>query len=91
MAMNFRISSACAWVRVRYTGSWNGCIYGYLHSMDDHIVARLQTTEAEKFFDGLEFAGAHALTGDGMGPQVTNGRKAAQFVLSAMEKEAAKK
>lgn len=76
----------------RYTGSWNGCIYGYLHNMDDHIVARLQTTEAEKFFEGLEFAGAHALTGDGMGPQVTNGRKAAQFVLNAMAaKEAGKK
>lgn len=76
----------------RYTGSWNGSVYGYIHTMDDHIVARLSTTEAEKFFDGLEFAGAHALTGDGMGPQVTNGRKAAQFVLNDMaKKEAAKK
>lgn len=76
----------------RFTGSWNGCIYGYLHNMEDHIVARLQTTEAEKFFEGLEFAGAHALTGDGMGPQVTNGRKAAQFVLNDMaKKEAGKK
>ena len=73
----------------RYTGAWNGSIYGYMHTMRDHIVARLSTTEAEKFFDGLEFAGAHALTGDGMGPQVTNGRKAAQFVLNDMEKKEA--
>ena len=75
----------------RYTGAWNGSIYGYMHTMNDHIVARLSTTEAEKFFDGLEFAGAHALTGDGMGPQVTNGRKAAQFVLNDMAKKGAAK
>ena len=28
-----------------YTDAWNGCIYGYSHTMDDHIVARLQTAE----------------------------------------------
>ena len=74
-----------------YTGMWNGCIYGYAHTMDDHIVARLQTSEAEKFFEGLEFAGAHQISGDGMGPAVTNGRKAAKNVLDDMKtKEAAK-
>lgn len=65
----------------RYTGMWNGCIYGYAHTMQDHIVARLQTAEAEKFIKGLEFAGAHQISGDGMGPAVTNGRKAAKNVL----------
>ena len=75
----------------RYTNAWNGCIYGYAHTMEDHIVARLQTAEAERFIQGLEFSGAHAISGDGMGPQVTNGRKAAKNVLDAMaEKEAAK-
>ena len=70
----------------RYTNAWNGCIYGYAHTMDDHIVARLQTAEAESFIKGLEFSG------DGMGPAVTNGRKAAKNVLDAMaaEEEAAK-
>ena len=64
-----------------YTGSWNGCIYGYAHTMEDHIVARLQTASAEKFIEGLEFSGAHQISGDGMGPAVTNGRKAAKNVL----------
>lgn len=64
-----------------YTGMWNGCIYGYAHTMEDHIVARLQTASAEKFIEGLEFAGAHQISGDGMGPAVTNGRKAAKNVL----------
>ena len=76
----------------RYTGAWNGCIYGYSHSQSDNIVARLQTAEAEKFIRGLEFAGAHCISGDGMGPQVTNGRKAAKNILDDLKaKEAAKK
>ena len=71
----------------RYTGAWNGCIYGYAHTMQDHIVARLQTAEAEHFIGGLEFAGAHQISGDGMGPAVTNGRKAAKNVLDTMARE----
>ena len=71
----------------RYTGAWNGCIYGYAHTMEDHIVARLQTAEAEKFIEGLEFSGAHQISGDGMGPAVTNGRKAAKNVLDDLKKK----
>jgi len=71
-----------------YTGMWNGCIYGYAHTMEDHIIARLQTAEAEHFIDHLEFSGAHQISGDGMGPAVTNGRKAAKNVLDTMAKEA---
>lgn len=70
-----------------YTNAWNGCIYGYAHTMEDHIVARLQTAGAERFIEGLEFAGAHAISGDGMGPQVTNGRKAAKNILDDLEKK----
>ena len=72
-----------------YTGAWNGCIYGYAHTMDDHIVARLQTAEEEKFIEGLEFSGAHQISGDGMGPAVTNGRKAAKNVLDDIKKKEA--
>ena len=72
-----------------YTKAWNGCIYGYAHTMEDHIIARLQTAEAEKFIDGLEFAGAHAISGDGMGPQITNGRKAAKNILDDLAAKAA--
>ena len=72
----------------RYTGMYNGCIYGYAHTMEDHIVARLQTAEAEHFIDHLEFSGAHQISGDGMGPAVVNGWKAAKNVLDTMAKEA---
>ena len=76
----------------RYTGAWNGGIYGYSHSQSDNIVARLQTAEAERFIEGLEFSGAHCISGNGMGPQITNGRKAAKNILDDVKaKEAAKK
>ena len=70
-----------------YTGAWNGCVYGFLHHLDDHIVARLQTAEEEKFIEGLEFSGAHQISGNGMGPAVTNGRKAAKNVLDDIRKK----
>ena len=74
-----------------YVGAWKGSIYGYSHSMDNHVVAKKTMMAEDHFIDGLEFAGAHAVAGDGQGPQITNGRAAAKAVLDAMAaKEAAK-
>ena len=70
-----------------YVGAWKGNIYGYSHSMADHAVARLQMKEKDHFIEGLEFAGAHGMSGDGMGPQITNGRAAAKAVREDMEKK----
>lgn len=70
-----------------YVGAWKGSIYGYSHSLDDHAVARLQMKEEDHFIDGLEFAGAHGMSGDGMGPQITNGRAAAKAVWEDIEKK----
>lgn len=70
-----------------YTGDWNGGIYGYRHSMDDNIVARLQMANKENYIKGLAFSGAHSISGDGMGPAITNGRAAAKILLDAMEEE----
>ena len=71
-----------------YTGAYQGSIYGYMHTMDDHIVARLQMSEGENYIQGLSFAGAHQISGDGMGPAVTNGRKGAKIILDMMEEDA---
>ena len=74
-----------------YVGAWKGSIYGYSHSMDNHVVAKKAMMAEDHFIDGLEFAGAHAVAGDGQGPQITNGRAAAKAVLDAMAaNEAAK-
>ena len=70
-----------------YTGAYQGSIYGYMHTMDDHIVARLQMSEKENFIQGLSFAGAHQISGDGMGPAITNGRKGAKIILDMMEED----
>ena len=74
-----------------YVGAWKGSIYGYSHSMDDHAVARKQMSGAEDFIEGLAFAGAHAISGDGMGPAITNGQAAAKAIHDDLaRKEAAK-
>jgi len=70
-----------------YTGAYQGSVYGYMHTMDDHIVARLQMGEEENYIKGLAFSGAHQISGDGMGPAVTNGRKAAKIILDQMAEE----
>ena len=70
-----------------FTGAYRGSIYGYMHTMDDHIVARLQMSESENYIQGLSFAGAHQISGDGMGPAVTNGRKAAKIILDMMAED----
>ena len=70
-----------------YVGAWKGSIYGYSHSMDNHIVAKRTMESEEHFIKGLEFAGAHAVVGDGQAPQVKNGRLAAKNVLNAMKQK----
>lgn len=73
-----------------YTGAWNGGVYGFAHHQDDNIVARLVMQDEEHFIEGLEFAGAHAISGNGMAPAITNGRKAAKDILDAMAAKDAK-
>jgi phytoene dehydrogenase-like protein len=70
-----------------FTNAFHGGIYGYQHNMDDHIVARLQMSEEENYIGGLSFCGAHAISGNGMSPCITNGRKAAKTLLDMMKKE----
>ncbi|MFA6829824.1 MAG: NAD(P)/FAD-dependent oxidoreductase [Bacilli bacterium] len=70
-----------------YAGAYQGGIYGYQHNMDDHIVARLQMSEEENYIHGLAFSGAHAISGNGMSPVITNGRKAAKTLLEMMSED----
>lgn len=68
-----------------YTGAFRGLVYGYQHNMNDTILARMDVDDKKSFIHGLSFAGAHQSTGDGMGPAITNGRKAARDILSFMK------
>ncbi len=68
------------------SGSPGGCIYGFRHTMTDHIGARLLAQGQEHFISGLEFAGAHGFAGDGMGTQIMNGETAAKNILDQKKK-----
>lgn len=70
-----------------YTSDYLGGIYGYQHSMNDHVVARIMMQNNENYIKGLAFSGAHALSGDGMAPAISNGRRAADILLKQMDGE----
>jgi phytoene dehydrogenase-like protein len=70
-----------------YTGAYRGLVYGYQHTMDDTILARMDIDDRTFFIHGLAFAGAHQTSGDGMGPAIANGRKAAKDIQSFMKKD----
>jgi phytoene dehydrogenase-like protein len=71
----------------RYVGAWRGGIYGYRHSQDDNIVARLEMREKDNYIKNLYFNGASSMSGNGMSPVITNGIDAAKDVLNHMKKQ----
>ncbi len=68
-----------------YTGSYRGGIYGYQHSMDNSVVARLEDVKKENYIKGLVSCGSHQLVGDGMACNMNNGRIAAREILTWMK------
>ncbi|MDD6240677.1 MAG: NAD(P)/FAD-dependent oxidoreductase [Eubacteriales bacterium] len=71
----------------RYTGDYNGGAYGYQHSMDDSVVARLAQIKDDIYIQGLAWCASHALTGNGMACNINNGRIAARTLLTMMEED----
>ena len=70
-----------------YTGNYRGGIYGYQHSMDNSVVARLEDFENEFYIKGLVGCASHQLVGDGMACNINNGRIAARTILAWMEEK----
>lgn len=56
-----------------FTGDSNGSIYGYMHSLDDNVIARFMMSKEDQFIKNLYFAGASSMYGDGMAPAMTSG------------------
>ena len=65
-----------------YTGAYLGGIYGYRHTMSNHVVTRTLLQTKERFIKGLSFSGAHQISGDGMAPAIQNGIGSAKEILS---------
>ncbi|MGN1024369.1 MAG: phytoene desaturase family protein [Lachnospiraceae bacterium] len=63
-----------------YVGAWKGTIYGYAHSMSNHMIARVQMAKQDHFIQGLEFANTTGPIGNGMSPAIINGRLAAKNI-----------
>ena len=68
-----------------YTSDYRGGIYGYQHSMDNSVVARLEDVEKEFYIKGLVPCASHALVGDGMACNINNGKIAARVILDWMK------
>lgn len=68
-----------------YTGNYRGGIYGYQHSMDNSVVARLEDFESDQYIKGLVGCASHQLVGDGMACNINNGKIAAKAILTWMK------
>ncbi|MDD6350805.1 MAG: NAD(P)/FAD-dependent oxidoreductase [Lachnospiraceae bacterium] len=69
-----------------YTSDYRGGIYGYQHSMDNSVVARLEDVSKEMYIKGLVGCASHQLVGDGMACNINNGKIAAKIILEEMQK-----
>lgn len=63
-----------------YSGQYRGGVYGYQHTMDDSVVARLPVYGKEHYIRNLTWASSAALAGNGMAVNINNGRIAAHVV-----------
>jgi prolycopene isomerase len=66
----------------RYTGAFNGGIYGYEPDVWDSVPARIMSLAQEKYIKGLEFAGGFAFMGHGYSPSLLSGRAAGLATLA---------
>jgi phytoene dehydrogenase-like protein len=70
----------------RYTGAFQGIMYGYEQDPWDSVVARSMAAPGERFIKGLEFAGGFAAMGHGYAPSMISGRAAAVAVIAKLKK-----
>lgn len=61
----------------RYTGSYNGIIYGYEPEPWDSLIPRMMQMQDDKYFGGLEFCGGFAFRCHGYSSSFKSGQTAA--------------
>lgn len=72
----------------RYTGSYNGIVYGYEPEPWDGIVPRAMAQDKENYIEGLEFCGGFSYRCHGYGSSIMSGKSAAERTCRKMEEEA---
>jgi len=71
----------------RYTGSYNGIIYGYEPEPWDSLMPRMMMLGDDKHFDGLDFCGGFAFRCHGYSSSVLSGQTAGLIALRDMMEE----
>lgn len=65
----------------RYTGAWEGIVYGYEPEPWDSVVPRALALEKERYVDGLDFCGGFSYRSHGYGSSLLSGKAAVERVL----------
>ena len=68
----------------RYTGSYNGVIYGYEPEPWDSLIPRMMSMQDDHHFDGLEFCGGYAFRCHGYSSSFMSGQTAALLTFRDM-------
>jgi phytoene dehydrogenase-like protein len=71
----------------RYTGSYNGIIYGYEPEPWDSLIPRMMALQGNRHFEGLEFCGGYAFRCHGYSSSVKSGETAALLTLRDLIEE----
>jgi prolycopene isomerase len=71
----------------RYTGSFNGIIYGYEPEPWDSLIPRMMMMGNDKHFEGLEFCGGFAFRCHGYSSSFMSGQTAALLTLRDLAEE----
>lgn len=69
----------------RYTGAWEGIVYGYEPEPWDSIVPRALAADKERYVRGLHFCGGFAYRCHGYGSSILSGKSAAEKALAELE------
>ncbi|MDC7233571.1 MAG: NAD(P)/FAD-dependent oxidoreductase, partial [Spirochaetales bacterium] len=72
------IEIATPQTHARYTGSWNGLVYGYEPEPWDGIIPRVLGMEKETYLRGLDFCGGFSYRAHGYSSSILSGKAAAE-------------
>jgi len=70
----------------RYTGAYDGVVYGYEPEPWDSVIPRAISIDKERYLGGLDFCGGYSYRCHGYGSSILSGKAAAERVLGRMGK-----
>jgi phytoene dehydrogenase-like protein len=71
----------------RYTGAYDGVVYGYEPEPWDSVIPRALSLKRERYIRGLDFCGGFSYRCHGYGSSILSGKAAAERALNELGKE----